>query len=110
MAPVTSGRLRIAGTNIPTHRYGPREAHHAGVQMVFQNPSESLSPRRSIRQTLREGIGRGGQSRRALDRIAADLLTEVDLPASVLDKYPFDSQGDSNSGWRSRVRSRRSRG
>src|SRR4051812_5955711 len=46
MAPVTSGRLRIAGANIPTERYGPREAHRAGVQMVFQNPSESLSPRR----------------------------------------------------------------
>jgi peptide/nickel transport system ATP-binding protein len=93
MASVTSGRLRIAGTDMPADRYGPRAAHRAGVQMVFQNPSESLSPRRSIRQTLREGIGRVGESRQTLDRAAAGLLAQVDLPASALDKYPFELSG-----------------
>ena len=71
------------------------------MQIVFQDPFSSLSPRMSIAQIIEEGLlihGEGGdnQERRAL---IARILKEVGLDPSAMDRFPHEFSG----GQRQRV-------
>jgi microcin C transport system ATP-binding protein len=60
------------------------------MQMVFQDPYGSLSPRRSVGQIVGEGLelhGLGG-SRRERRNLIARTLEEVGLDPSAQDRYP----------------------
>jgi microcin C transport system ATP-binding protein len=65
------------------------------MQMVFQDPFGSLSPRLSVAQIVGEGlevhgIGRDATERRAL---IAQALTEVGLDPATQDRYPHEFSG-----------------
>jgi peptide/nickel transport system ATP-binding protein len=63
------------------------------VQIVFQNPYGSLSPRRTIAATLAEPLERlGVRSAERADRSAAALM-EVGLSAEHLARYPHELSG-----------------
>jgi microcin C transport system ATP-binding protein len=71
------------------------------MQIVFQDPYGSLSPRLSIAQIVEEGLlvqGKlmGGRERRAA---VAAALTDVGLDPQVMDRYPHEFSG----GQRQRV-------
>jgi microcin C transport system ATP-binding protein len=71
------------------------------LQIVFQDPFASLSPRLSVGQIVEEGlkvhrIGGSQDQRRAL---IADTLVEVGLDPTSLDRYPHEFSG----GQRQRV-------
>jgi microcin C transport system ATP-binding protein len=71
------------------------------MQIVFQDPFSSLSPRMSIAQIIEEGLlvhGEGGapEERRAL---IARTLEEVGLEPSAMDRFPHEFSG----GQRQRV-------
>ncbi len=65
------------------------------MQVVFQDPFGSLSPRLSIQQIVEEGLTVQGKSlgydeRRA---IVANALTEVGLDPETMDRYPHEFSG-----------------
>lgn len=65
------------------------------MQVVFQDPVGSMSPRLSIAQIVGEGLdihnlGGDFNERRAL---VADALTEVGLDADMLNRYPHEFSG-----------------
>jgi microcin C transport system ATP-binding protein len=65
------------------------------MQMVFQDPFGSLSPRLSVGQIVGEGlevhgIGKDAAERRAL---IAQALTEVGLDPATQDRYPHEFSG-----------------
>jgi oligopeptide/dipeptide ABC transporter ATP-binding protein len=65
------------------------------LQIIFQDPFSSLNPRLTVASTLMEplkifGIGRNKKDRR--DRVA-QLLEEVGLSSSHLDRYPHEFSG-----------------
>jgi microcin C transport system ATP-binding protein len=71
------------------------------MQVVFQDPFGSLSPRLSIRQIVEEGLlvqgkGLSGDARRAR---VAQALGEVGLDPETMDRYPHEFSG----GQRQRV-------
>ena len=70
------------------------------LQMVFQDPVSSLSPRMTIGDILREPmqIHRQGDRAEQMAR-AKDLLTSVELGANALNRYPHSFSG----GQRQRV-------
>ena len=64
------------------------------IQMVFQDPFSSLSPRLTVLNTLMEPLeihGRGTRSQRK--QRAAELLKLVGLPANSLNRYPHSFSG-----------------
>lgn len=84
-----SGEIRFKGEVMG--RMNPRQLKLARqrIQMVFQEPSVSLSPRRTIGQTLLEplahfAIGDAGQRREKIERT----LRTVGLDNSALGRYP----------------------
>ena len=90
----TGGRINYHGTDI-THA-GRRELkpHRRDLQMIFQDPAESLNPRHTVRATLEEPflIHRLGD-RDSRHRKVSALLDKVGLPPSAADKFPFEFSG-----------------
>lgn len=65
------------------------------LQIVFQDPFSSLSPRMSIEQIIGEGlsvhkIGKNKQERR---QMVEQALQEVDLEPSMINRYPHEFSG-----------------
>jgi len=64
------------------------------LQMIFQDPVESLNARHSVSEILEEPLivhRRGNRSERRLK--VADLLDRVGLPAASAGRYPFEFSG-----------------
>ena len=77
------------GSNANTLRALRRE-----MQMVFQDPFGSLSPRMTIEEIITEGLGvhgvpTGGTAR---DAVAA-IMAEVGLEPAMMDRYPHEFSG-----------------
>jgi peptide/nickel transport system ATP-binding protein len=96
----TSGEVVFEGRSVTTMK--PRElgSHRARLQMMFQDSSAALDPRMRIGAVLREPLAIQGIGTRAeRTSTARDLLADVGLPATVLERYPHELSG----GQRQRV-------
>lgn len=95
----TSGSIRVLGK--PIHEYNRME-YHAMVQMIFQDPYESLNPRMTIFDIIAEPlhIHNVGTLEEREDKVMK-LLAEVGLtpPDTFLWRYPHELSG----GQRQRV-------
>lgn len=101
LVPATSGRITFDGRNVLD--VGPSElrALRRRMQMVFQDPFASLSPRLSVGQIVSEPFeihGLGGK-RREREAKVAELLEAVGLPAAAARRFPHEFSG----GQRQRV-------
>ena len=100
LSPIVSGQVLFRGRDLgKLDKPGLRDVRR-GIQAIFQDPLASLSPRRSIRQTLLEplnhfGIGHGRERQGMIDTI----IEAVDLEKDLLDRYPHELSG----GQRQRV-------
>lgn len=66
----------------------------ADIQMVFQDPYGSLSPRMSVVEIVAEGLGVHGTSdKRDRRQMVADMLREVGIDPDVMDRYPHEFSG-----------------
>jgi oligopeptide/dipeptide ABC transporter ATP-binding protein len=98
-----SGQVRLRGQDIT--RLPPRELRplRRRMQMIYQDPYESLNPRFRVRQAVEEPllvhkIGRSKEERR--DRVAGALdRAGLSPPELFLDRYPHELSG----GQRQRV-------
>lgn len=98
----TAGEMRFSGAPVHLGSAAREKAFRRQVQLVFQDPYQSLNPRFTVFETVREplvihGLERGGSLRR---RVLA-MLDEVGLrPAEAyLSRYPHQLSG----GQRQRV-------
>jgi microcin C transport system ATP-binding protein len=91
-----AGSIHIDGMPLSTLRTASsRKALHAKLQVVFQDPFGSLSPRMTVEQIVGEGLRvhrpeLDAQARR--ERVAA-LLHEVGMPWDVMLSYPQEFSG-----------------
>ncbi len=96
----SAGDVRIAGEARRAMRGADRRAADLSVQMVFQNPTASLSPRMRVREAVGQApIRHGLVGRRDLGPFVADLLRRVGLDPSVMYRYPHQFSG----GQRARI-------
>jgi len=100
LQPLESGRLAIDGKQWTTARGPERLALRRTVQMVFQDPYQSLNPRQMIRDILAEPlvVHRIVERDRRASRVL-ELMDLVGMPRSVLDRFPYQLSG----GQRQRV-------
>jgi microcin C transport system ATP-binding protein len=97
----SEGRIVFMGRRIDGLRSSETRGLRRDMQVVFQDPYGSLSPRMSVRQIVAEGLGVHGlrdESRSERDEVAA-ALTEVGLDPEAMDRYPHEFSG----GQRQRV-------
>lgn len=94
LVPVTAGEIRMAGQPLPP-RIGDRPAEmRRAIQVVFQDVSNSLNPRRTIGGTISDPMVVNGlgdrDERRARVR---QLLETVELPSEFAYRYPHELSG-----------------
>lgn len=66
----------------------------ADMQIVFQDPYGSLSPRMTVEQIIAEGLGvHGSQSGRSHRDLVAEIMTEVGLQPEMMHRYPHEFSG-----------------
>lgn len=96
----SSGAVRFQGEDLSHARRARRRQLSRHVQMVFQDPYGSLSPTRTVGQTLVEPLAAHGLFSPAERRHrAAAMLERVGMPEEALDRYPSEFSG----GQRQRV-------
>ena len=89
------GRIRFAGQDItamPQRRLRPLRRQ---MQIVFQDPFSSLSPRLSVAQIVEEGLKVHNLSANAGERrlLIETALAEVGLDAHAAERYPHEFSG-----------------
>lgn len=96
----TAGQVLFRGEDV--FAKSPRELRQwrREAQIVFQDPGSALDPRRTVFQSVTEGLFHLNITDRSEKRRrAAELLELVGLPESFLDRYPHELSG----GQRQRV-------
>jgi peptide/nickel transport system ATP-binding protein len=87
---ITLGTEEVLGPSVD--RRSP--VHRRVVQLVFQNPDESLNPRQTVEEILAQPLKLYfGLSGEALRRRAVTLLDHVRLGEHYLDRYPNQMSG-----------------
>ena len=87
----SEGRIVFLGNDIQGWKSGELRKLRRDMQMVFQDPYGSLSPRMSIEQIVAEGLAVHGLGN-AEGRVAA-ILTEVGLDPAAMHRYPHEFSG-----------------
>lgn len=91
--PITSGSITLDGAPISAMNSVGRLAFSARVQMIFQDPYESLNPRHTVRQILTEKYLIHGRSAREAEEDLILLIDQVGLGVDALEKYPHEFSG-----------------
>jgi microcin C transport system ATP-binding protein len=91
----STGDIRFAGQDIRDFSGGDLRKLRRDMQVVFQDPFGSLSPRMSIAQIVGEGLEIHAPDLSPAEREAriAEALDEVDLPQNAMDRYPHEFSG-----------------
>ena len=89
-----NGSIHFDGRDITRLGRGPMRSIRSDLQMIFQDPVESLNARHSVREILEEpliihGHGSAMERRKRVD----ELLDRVGLQSSAADRYPFEFSG-----------------
>lgn len=89
---LAGGSARFLGGEITPMRVRRRPIRLTGIQMVFQDPSTSLNPRRKIGDQIADGIATA-RARGAEGSRVEEWLERVGLPTASVSKYPHQFSG-----------------
>jgi microcin C transport system ATP-binding protein len=91
----SEGPIVYMGKSIDGYNTAMMRPLRKEMQIVFQDPFGSLSPRLSIQQIVEEGLTVQGRDLGYAERreIVARALTEVGLDPSTMDRYPHEFSG-----------------
>lgn len=69
------------------------------MQIVFQDPYESLNPRFTVGQIIEEGlkVHRLGKTPQGREKLVSEVLEEVELDPAYINRYPHELSGGSAS-------------
>jgi microcin C transport system ATP-binding protein len=90
----SEGAIQFQGQDISGLKNAQMRPLRKDIQIVFQDPFGSLSPRMTVEQIIAEGLGvheiETGQNTRQL---VVDILHEVGLDPDMMERYPHEFSG-----------------
>jgi len=89
----SEGRIAYAGRELQGLRSRALRPLRKELQIVFQDPFGSLSPRLSVQQIVEEGLRVHGLAAGERQRRVARALAEVGLPEDAGQRYPHEFSG-----------------
>jgi microcin C transport system ATP-binding protein len=91
----SEGGIRFEGRSIQGLGRSAMRPLRRRMQIVFQDPFGSLSPRMSVAEIVGEGLAihEPGIDRAARDQVVAEALAEVGLDPGVGNRYPHEFSG-----------------
>ncbi len=94
-AALVGGTVNVLGSDWQALDSAARRNMRSSLQVIFQDPFGSLSPRMTVMQIISEGLDVYYQNLSAAEREARvlDMLKEVGLDRSALQRYPHEFSG-----------------
>ncbi len=90
----TTGRIVFDGKDISSMSQRRLKPVRREVQMIFQDPAESLNSRHTVGNILEEPyVIHGMGDRRQRQRWVAEVLERVGLPTGAVTRFPFEFSG-----------------
>jgi microcin C transport system ATP-binding protein len=90
----STGVIRFQDTDLQGLSAARMRAHRRDLQIVFQDPFGSLSPRMTAEQVIAEGLGvHGLEPGRNRREMVADIMQEVGLDPAAMTRYPHEFSG-----------------
>jgi microcin C transport system ATP-binding protein len=90
----SEGPIMFLGQQIQGRKSRDLRALRKDMQIVFQDPYGSLSPRMTIEQIIAEGLGvHGTDPGRDRRQMVAEMLVEVGLDPVMMHRYPHEFSG-----------------
>jgi len=90
----SEGQIVLMGDNIDAFNQKQMRPLRGAIQIVFQDPYGSLSPRMTVEQIIAEGLGvhgiEKGKDRREM---VAEIMGEVGMDPILMDRYPHEFSG-----------------
>jgi oligopeptide/dipeptide ABC transporter ATP-binding protein len=95
LAPPTEGQVIFDGQDISSLARGHLKSARDKMKMIFQDQSNSLDPRMTVRNIVAEPLSARGiyKSRSALDNRVAEVLEIVGLDCAYMGRYPHEFSG-----------------
>ena len=88
------GRIVFLGTDLLGLRGSALRGHRRDMQIVFQDPFGSLSPRMTAAEIIAEGLGvHGVEPGRNRAEMVAEMMAEVGLDPAMAARYPHEFSG-----------------
>lgn len=88
----SKGKIRFCGVDISTKRPPELRPMRREMQIVFQDPYGSLSPRMTVGQIISEGL-KTHNIESNVNRRVSDVLKEVGLETEMSNRYPNEFSG-----------------
>ncbi|MCP1169353.1 ABC transporter ATP-binding protein [Limimaricola litoreus] len=90
----SEGRILFDGREIQALNERRMRPLRSEIQIVFQDPFGSLSPRMTVQQIISEGLGvHGVEQGRDKREMVAEIMREVGLDPVAMDRYPHEFSG-----------------
>jgi microcin C transport system ATP-binding protein len=90
----SDGKITFDGHDVRKWSTKELRALRKDMQIVFQDPFGSLSPRMTCEQIISEGLGvHGNPDGRDTRTLVAEVMTEVGLDPAAMDRYPHEFSG-----------------
>ena len=90
----SEGPIVLMGQNVQGYRSARMRDLRRDMQIVFQDPFGSLSPRMTVEQIIAEGLGvHGVEPGRNPRDLVADMMGEVGLDPAAMGRYPHEFSG-----------------
>jgi peptide/nickel transport system ATP-binding protein len=91
----TGGRVSYGEVELNTLTEKQMRRHRRDLQIIFQDPVSSMNPRMLVEDIIAEGLvaQKMVNSREEKQRIVAELLDKVGLPAEAAQRYPHEFSG-----------------
>lgn len=86
----TAGEVRVVGFDLHDVKNNPPRDFYANVQMIFQDPYLSLSPRMRVFDAIGYSLKVRHVGKPELERRVREALARVGLPAAVGARYPHE--------------------
>ncbi len=90
----SEGRIALLGNEISALQGAALRGIRRDLQIVFQDPFGSLSPRMTAEEIIAEGLGiHGLEPGRNRREMVAEIMTEVGLDPATMTRYPHEFSG-----------------
>lgn len=91
----TAGELTFLGQSLMNLSHTQLKSIRKDIQMVFQDPYASLNPRKTIRESIGEGLLYHGLVHSKDEQVekVASVLNQIGLSPDVMERYPHEFSG-----------------
>jgi peptide/nickel transport system ATP-binding protein len=89
----TAGRITLAGADVTKGDAAAREIRLANLQMVFQNPSSALNPRRRVGSIVAQALEAMHRPAAEREAVVAELMRAMGLDPALVSRLPAQLSG-----------------